>query len=311
MTIHLEGVSKRFGTVTAVASLDLEIRDGEWLGLFGRNGSGKTSLLRMLVGLSRPSSGRVLLDGKEPTADDWRDVRAGLGFMPERVTLFEDQTGEKTLRYFARLKGVPLTAVGPLLDQVGLSAAATRRVGTYSKGMLQRLNLAQALLGDPRLLVLDEPLSGLDGQGVTELFELLGSVEGRTVVLSSHRLPVMSRFVDRICVLRAGQIAALGTEEELQRRLDLPARVIIRPVTPVQPGQPTAGAHDSNGRHSLFAAIERLDAGTLVSRNGRLVVSVSQAEKLRLLAGLDRLGAEIDSVRIEEPSLEEVLLETS
>jgi len=182
-------VSKRFGAVTAVAPVSLEIRDGEWLGLFGRNGSGKTSLLRMLVGLSHPSSGRVLLDDNEPTAENWRAVRAGLGFIPERVTLFEDQTGEKTLRYVARLKRVSVTEVAPLLERVGLSTAATRPVGTYSKGMLQRLNLAQALLGDPRLLVLDEPLSGLDGQGVQELFELLGAVEGRTVVLSSHRLP--------------------------------------------------------------------------------------------------------------------------
>jgi Cu-processing system ATP-binding protein len=295
--IRLEGASKRFGTVTAVAPLDLEIGEGEWLGLFGRNGSGKTSLLRMLVGLSRPSTGRVLLGGKEPTAKDWRDVRRDLGFMPERVAMFEDQTGERTLRYFARLKGTPLTDVGPLLERVGLSTAATRRVGTYSKGMLQRLNLAQALLGDPRLLVLDEPLSGLDVQGVKELFDLLGTVEGRTVVLSSHRLPIMSRFVDRICVLRAGQIAALGTEEELQRRVDLPARVIVHP---------TPGA---NG--SLCAEIERLGNSTLVSRNGRLVVSVPQTEKVRFLARLDGFGAAIESVRIEEPSLEEVLHETS
>lgn len=303
MTIRLDGVSKRFGTVTAVAPIDLEIGDGEWFGLFGRNGSGKTSLLRMLVGLSRPSSGRVLLDGTEPTAEVWRQVRRGLGFMPERVVMFEDQTGEQTLRYFARLKGVSVTEVGPLLEQVGLSTAAIRQVGTYSKGMLQRLNLAQALLGDPRLLVLDEPLSGLDVQGVKELFELLGTVEGRTVVLSSHRLPVMSRFVDRICVLRAGRIAALGTEEELQRRVGLPARVVVHPV------HSAAGANESHG--SLSAEIERLNAGTLVSLNGRLVVSVSQSEKLRLLAGLDGLGAAIDSVRVEEPSLEEVLLETS
>lgn len=295
--IRLEQVSKRFGAITAVAPLDLEIGQGEWLGLFGRNGSGKTSLLRMLVGLSRPSSGRVLVGGTAPTAEGWRALRRDLGFMPERVALFEHSTGEKTLRYFAQLKGVPVNTVGPLLERVGLGAAATRQVGGYSKGMLQRLNLAQALLGDPRLLVLDEPLSGLDVQGVTELFDILGSVEGRTVVLSSHRLPVMSRFVDRICVLRAGTIAALGTEAELQRQVDLPARVIVQPMAA------------ANG--SVFSAIERLQTGTVVSRNGRLVVSVSQADKLPLLAQLDRLGGEIHDVRIEEPSLEEVLLETS
>ena len=295
--IRLERVFKRFGAVTAVAGVDLEIGGGEWLGLFGRNGSGKTSLLRMLVGLSRPSSGRVLLGGQEPTAEDWRTVRRSLGFMPERVALFENLTGERTLRYFARLKGVPVSAVGPLLERVGLAAAAARQVGTYSKGMRQRLNFAQALLGDPRLLMLDEPLAGLDMQGVTELFDILGSVAGRTVVLSSHRLPALSRFVDRICVLRDGEIAALGTEDELQQRVNLPVRIIVHPTA------------TANG--SLFAEIERLQSGTVAGRNGRIVVSVPQTEKIRFLARLDEFSASIHDIRIEEPSLEEVLLETS
>ena len=295
--IRLEGVSKRFGAIEALAPLDLEIREGEWLGCFGRNGSGKTSLLRILVGLSTPSGGRVLLHGKSPSAEDWRQLRRSLGFMPERISMLESLTGERTLRYFAKLKGVSRAEVDPLLERVGLIHAAKRRLAGYSKGMLQRLNLAQALLGNPRLLVADEPIEGLDAQGVREFFDILQSLEGRTVVFSSHRLPVLSRFVHRICILRQGKVTALGTEDELHEAMNLPVRIIVQP------------SPESNG--NLAAAFARNDFVAVPRDDGRLVVQVSQREKLRFLAGLAALEASIDDVRIEEPSLEEVLLEAS
>ena len=295
--ISLKGVSKRFGTIEALAPLDLEIGDGEWLGILGRNGSGKTSLLRILVGLSTPSAGRVLLHGKIPGPEDWRQLRCSLGFMPERLSLFENLTGERTLRYFARLKGVGVTEVEPLLERVGLAHAATRRLAGYSKGMLQRLNLAQALLGSPRLLVVDEPIEGLDAHGVQDFFDILRSVEGRTVVFSSHRLPQFSGIVQRVCVLSHGTVTALGTEDELHRALNLPVRIIVQPSS------------DANGH--LAAAFARYDVAPVTRHDGRLVVRVPQREKLRFLAGLEALEASNDDLRIEEPSLEEVLLETS
>ena len=295
--IRLEGVSKRFGTIEALAPLDLEIANAEWLGIFGRNGSGKTSLLRILVGLSRPSDGRVLLHGKIPGDEDWRRFRRSLGFMPERISMFENLTGERTLRYFAKLKGVAVTEVDPLLERVGLAQAAKRRLAGYSKGMLQRLNLAQALLGDPRLLVVDEPIEGLDVQGVREFFDIVRSVEGRTVVFSSHRLPLLSRFVHRICILSQGTVRALGTEDELHESLNLPTRIIVQPSA------------EANGH--LAAAFARYDFASVTHHDGHFVVQVPQREKLRFLSGLAGLEDSIDSVRIEEPSLEEVLLETS
>ncbi len=295
--IRLEGVSKRFGAVEALGHLDLEVAEGERLGIFGRNGSGKSSLLRIIVGLSRPSTGRVLLDGKTPSGEDWRSMRRRLGYMPERVSLFENLTGEKTLRYFARLKGVSTDEVDPLLEQVGLAQAARRRLGGYSKGMLQRLNFAQALLGDPRVLVVDEPIEGLDAHGVRDFFEILKGSEGRTVIISSHRMPLIARHVDRMCVLSQGKVTALGTEDELHRELDLPARIILHPV---------AGARDK-----LLAELERFEAVSVLSRNGRVVVNLPQREKIQFLAGLGSLEDSIHDIRIEEPSLEEVLLEKS
>ena len=294
--IELAGVTKRFGAVEALKPIDLRIEEGEWLGVFGRNGSGKTSLLRILVGLSTPSSGQVLIDGKKPGAEDWRRFHRGLGFMPERISLFENLTAEKILRYFARLKGADLGEVPAVLEKVGLKDAARRRFSGYSKGMRQRLNFAQALIGDPGFLVLDEPIEGLDAHGVKEFFELLREVKGRTVVFSSHRLPLIAKLVDRLCILSQGSVKAVGTEDELYRKLDLPVRVIIHP----SPG--------ANG--SLTSELNALDAASIVSRNGRIVVSVSQKDKMRFLSKLGMLAG-VHDVRIEEPSLEEVLLETS
>ena len=295
--IRFEKSAKSFGDVDALAPLDLEIRDGEWLGVFGRNGSGKTTLLRLLVGLSRPSSGKIWIDGTEPGPEDWRRFRRSLGFMPERIALFDNLTGEKTLQYFARLKRVDLAEVPSVLERVGLTEAARRKTSGYSKGMRQRLNLAQALLGDPKVLVLDEPIEGLDAHGVRDFFDLLKSVKGRTVVFSSHRLPLISRVVDRICILSKGRVKALGTEDELYAKVDLPVRIVIHPV--------------KDASAQLAKAVKELDSASLVSQNGRLVVSVPQKDKLRFLGALQSLGADMQDFRIEEPSLEEVLLETS
>ena len=298
---RLEGASKSFGEVDALGPIDLEIREGEWLGVFGRNGSGKTTLLRILVGLSRLTTGTIAIrEQREPGPEDWRAFRRSLGFMPERVALFDNLTGESTLRYFARLKGVDPSEVTPLLERVGLRDAAKRKTSGYSKGMRQRLNLAQALLGDPKVLILDEPIEGLDAHGVRDFFELLKEVKGRTVVFSSHRLPLISRVVDRICILSGGKVKALGTEEELYEKVDLPVRVVIRPT--------------KDAAERLAAAVKKMDSASLVSENGRLIVSVRQKDKLRFLSALHSLGPDINDMRdlrIEEPSLEEVLLETS
>ena len=293
----LEGISKRFDEIEALTALDLEINDGEWLGIVGRNGSGKTTLLRMLVGLSSPTTGRVLFNGTEPSAEAWRAIRHSLGFMPERIAFFENLTGDRMLRYFARLKDVAEAEVSPLLERVGLGNAAKRKLGGYSKGMLQRLNFAQALLGNPRLLIVDEPIEGLDVQGVREFFEILKSDQDRTVVISSHRLSLFSRYMDRVCVLSNGSVKAIGTEDDLHKKLQLPVRVVLHPEVA------------SNGE--VVKALQALGSASIVSQNGRVIVKVSQQHKVQFLADLARLDAIVQDVRIEEPSLEEVLLETS
>lgn len=294
--IRFQGVSKTFGAVRALSSLDLEIHRGQWLGLFGHNGSGKTTLLRILLGLSKPSAGTVLLDGEAPNDERWLALRRELGFMPERITFYQHMTGEETLGYFASLRGIDSAVVAASLERVGLAAAASRKVSEYSKGMRQRLNLAQALLGNPKVLVCDEPIEGLDPEGVRDFFRLIGVVGVETVVISSHRISEVSSRVDRICVLAGGEIKALGSVEEIFEKLQLPVRVHIYPVGVL------------NG--TLGDAALRLGATNVVAKDGILVAEVPQPQKTAFLLGLHACGDAIRHLHVEEPSLERVYFET-
>jgi len=150
------------GKQVAVSDVDLTLRAGECVGLVGHNGAGKSTMIKMMLGLLRPSEGTVRVLGDDPAASASARDRGQLGYLPENVALYPSMTGPETLAFYARLKGQPVSLNTALLEKVGIAGAADRRVGTYSKGMRQRLGLAQALLGDPRVLLLDEPTTGLD-----------------------------------------------------------------------------------------------------------------------------------------------------
>ena len=160
--VEARGVTKDFGTVQAVRGVDLDIAPGELFGLIGHNGAGKSTLFKMMLGLIPVTRGEIRLDGESVTGPRFRETRRKIGYLPENVVLYDNLTGLETLFFFADLKAVPRSECAALLEKVGLSHAAGRRVREYSKGMRQRLGFAQALLGTPRLLFLDEPTTGLD-----------------------------------------------------------------------------------------------------------------------------------------------------
>ncbi len=204
--------------VTAVADLDLEIRPREVFGLLGPNGSGKSTTLKMVLGLLFPTRGHIAVFGRRAT--DVR-VKAKIGFLPEESYLYPFLDATETLDFYGRLFHQPRRErrrrIGMLLDMVGLSSVAYRRIGEYSKGMQRRIGLAQALINDPDLLILDEPTSGMDPIGTRQFKDLIKTLalRGKTVLLSSHLLADVEDVCDRVCVLYGGRKRAEGTIDEL------------------------------------------------------------------------------------------------
>lgn len=221
--VQLEAIQQRYGNTQVLQDINLTLAEGEVLGLFGHNGAGKTTTMKLILGLLQATEGRVRVLGEEPTH---AAVRRHLGYLPENVTFYPQLTGRETLHHFARLKQTERKHVNELLIQVGLEAAADLRVKTYSKGMRQRLGLAQALLGEPRLLLLDEPTVGLDPIATQDLYQLVDKLraQGTSIILCSHVLPGVERHINRAAILAKGKLRAVGTVPELRADANLPIK---------------------------------------------------------------------------------------
>lgn len=228
-SIDLINIEKRYGSQVAVRGVDLQLNAGESVALVGHNGAGKTTLMKLMLGLIRPSAGTVRVLGDDPVASAAVRSRNGVGFLPETIAFNASMTGVEVITFFARLKGVPKAEGRDLLARVGLSNAAGQRVGAYSKGMRQRLGLAQALLGSPRVLLLDEPTTGLDPQLRQSFYAIISDLRdaGATVLLSSHALTEIEGQTDRVAIMDRGRLIALGTIEKLRSIARLPVRMRI------------------------------------------------------------------------------------
>jgi ABC-2 type transport system ATP-binding protein len=219
--IWTRGLTKRYDDLVAVDRLDLEVRAGEIFGLLGQNGAGKTTTILMLLGLTEPTDGEARVVGLDPARNPL-DVKRRVGYMPDSVGFYTDLTGRENLRYTARLNRIPedlgSSTIDEVLDQVGLTSRADDLVETYSRGMLQRLGIADALVKDPDILILDEPTTAIDPLGVVEILDLLRRLvrdRGMAILLSSHLLNQVQSVCDRIGIFAAGRLIGQGTLAEL------------------------------------------------------------------------------------------------
>lgn len=202
---------------TGLSNLSLEIEEGEVFGLLGLNGSGKTTTIKLLLGLLRPTKGKVTVLGREmPDLTSLKDI----GYLPEAAYINKFLTGREAVRLFAKLSKMPSkgreSRIEDILDKVGLTQSADRRISDYSKGMMQRVSMAQALIHDPKILIMDEPVTGLDPLAIQELRALILWLksEGKTVFFSSHNISEVERVCDRIGILAAGNLEQVMTAKE-------------------------------------------------------------------------------------------------
>jgi ABC-2 type transport system ATP-binding protein len=287
--IRIEGLTKRFGAVLAVDNLNFVVAQGTVTGFLGPNGAGKTTTLRALLGLITPTTGRATIDGRpyRELADPIRHVGALLdasGFHPGR-------SARNHLRVVATAAGLPAARADQVLAQVGLADVAGRRVGTFSLGMRQRLGLATALLGDPQVLVLDEPANGLDPEGVHWLRGLLRHLadQGRTVLVSSHVLAEIAQTVDQVVIIAAGRLVTQSTLAALTDQ----AKDAVR----VRSAEPQA----------LRDLLMRQGITVELTASDELAASGVSSERIGRVAAA--AGIAIYEMRSESANLEEVFLQ--
>jgi len=285
--IEAVGLTKRYQSVTAVDDLSFAVREGAVTGFLGPNGAGKTTTLRMVLGLARPSEGTATIQGRRYVELDEpaRTVGANL----EVAGAHPGRSGRNHLRALAAMAGLPASRVDEVLRLVELESAADRRAGKYSLGMRQRLGLAATLLGDPQVLVLDEPANGLDPQGIRWLRDFLRAMaaEGRTVLVSSHVLAEVAQTVDDVVVIHRGRLVQQGPVESLTAA---GAGVLVRTPRSV----------------ALRAALEREGLAVTEAPDGALVVEGADAAQVGEIAFA--AGVPLHELAARSTSLEEAFL---
>ncbi len=285
--VSLVDAGKSYAKLDALQSMTMTLGEGEVLGLFGHNGAGKTTMMKLILGVISPTRGQVEVMGMAPDSKEAWHCRSKVGYLPENVSFYEQLTGLDVLTYFAKLKGFSKKEAVDLLEQVGITYAMKRQVKTYSKGMRQRLGLAQAFIGEPRLLLLDEPTVGLDPIATRDFYTTVDQLKsnGSSVILCSHVLPGVEQHIDRVMILSRGQLLAMGTLSELRQQAALPAT--IKP----------------SGLNGALAANTKLNG--FLSSSCQQTLMVPEQEKLMVLKELLSLDG-LNDINVEAANLEQV-----
>ena len=300
--IEVHGLTKRYGSRLAVQDVSFRVERGEVVGFLGPNGAGKTTTLRMVTGFLRPTAGEVRIDGFDTAASPMQ-ARRRIGYMPEGVPAYPEMRVTEYLRYRARLKGAPRRqledAVERVLDQAHVDDAADRIIGQLSKGYRQRVGLADALLTDPPILVLDEPSSGLDPNQNRDMRELVRGFAGdKTVFLSTHILPEVEATCDRIVIIQGGRKVGEGTPASLRSG---GGRRIVRLVGPGQVRAFRVALQGASGVRGVISGEQGDDAASV-----RVEVDAGDAALDAIFDAVVAAGLRLRELVVEQTSLEEV-----
>lgn len=296
--LGLSGITKAFANKQVLKGIDLSIAPGQLVALVGNNGQGKTTLMKLILGLLSRDGGEILLDGEPVSTNRTPQQKALLGYLPETVAFYPNLSGLETLRYLCALKQDAKARVDEVLTIVGLEHAARYRVKTYSKGMRQRLGLAQALLGRPKLLLLDEPTNGLDPSGIHEFYQILERLkgEGVAILMSSHLLAEIEPRSDSLALLKEGAIEAYGSVDKLIGSVQLPSVIRFR-----------RGSAFSQERLQNILETHNIEA-EYIERSESFSLTCGTADKQSLLHALLSPEGLIAELVVNDPGLEELFL---
>jgi Cu-processing system ATP-binding protein len=283
--LTLTSVAKQYGQLEALKNINLTLQKGEVLGLFGHNGAGKTTMMKLILGIIKADAGQVSVFSLDPSQQNAWASRKKIGYLPENVSFYDQLTGFQVLTYFARLKSADKKQVSELLDKVGLNEAQHRAVKNYSKGMRQRLGLAQAFLGKPKLLLLDEPTVGLDPVATKDFYQSVDQLKssGASIILCSHVLPGVEQHIDRAMILNQGQVVASGSLYQLRDQAQLPVTITTQGINGALKGVPQF-------------------VGFIVNNNQLLV---PESEKVSIIRRLMDFNT-ISDITVESASLEKI-----
>ncbi|ELZ10761.1 ABC transporter [Halovivax asiaticus JCM 14624] len=291
--IETRGLTKRFGDVVAVSDLDLVVEEGEIFGFLGPNGAGKSTTIDILLDFIRPTSGTVTVLGHDAQSEG-RAVRQRTGVLPDAYHVYDRLTGRQHVEFALEMKGVDEDPVA-LLDRVNVADAADRKAGGYSKGMRQRLILAMALVGDPDLLVLDEPSTGLDPNGAREMREIIReeNARGTTIFFSSHIMEQVEAVCDRVAIIDRGELVAVDTIDGLRHATETGETLYVS-VTELDEG--------------VREAVAGLDGvGSAAIDDGQLRLTITGGSKFAVLESVDEIAA-VQDFSVIESSLEDLFV---
>jgi ABC-2 type transport system ATP-binding protein len=303
--IEVVNLSKRYGPTLAVSGVSFNVEKGEVLGFLGPNGAGKTTTMRVITGFLPPSEGKVKVAGFDVTEEPM-EAKRHTGYLPETPPLYPDMTVAEYLAFVARIKGVSRRDIKTRLDEVMEKCAVTdmrnRQTGKLSKGYRQRVGLAQALIHNPDVLVLDEPTAGLDPKQIIETRDLIAGLAGQhTVILSTHILPEVEKTCSRVVIIWAGQIVAVGTPDELKRRLQGFGTVLVTVEGP---------AADITEKFQRVGGVDKVELRE--SHDGRVTLEVHSEKDKDVRAELARATVESNwklyELKTSGLSLEEIFL---
>ncbi len=293
--IEIKNLTKTYNALKAVNNLSLSIEKGEVFGFLGPNGAGKTTTIKSILGLIYADSGFVKINGKD-VLKEVKAVKKNIGYLPEKVSFYDKLTALQNLNFYAELKNIPKDNCTQLLNEFGLSEVSNKKVGQYSKGMIQKLGLARALLGEPEILFLDEPTSGLDPKAVKQFRDKIKNLnkKGITIFISSHILSEIQAVSTQVGIINKGLLVAKDSVEKLSEKLDIKPKLILK--IPNVNEKLIKIAKDVNGVSNVEKFV------------GKIVINCNLETRSKVIYAIEKAGFNIKNVQTEESSLEDVFM---